>query len=363
MESTLGKICGLQPKYSSTNTHEMQERGYLIRSVLAGELRSRLPALQKAFHSAFDDLAVEGSDGIGRKTEAPWVRVFSRAMSPNPREGFYLVIHFAANGSAVFITVGCGSTIWRGGDLQPVSNDELSKRTSWARFVVQQKWKTLSPFDDEIVLGAKAPLPRTFEKATAFAKRIAVSDLLTVDFDLLLFRAAERLSEIYLAQIEQRDVSPGDQDAGEIAIIAKPLRSTAGKQGRGLTAKERQVVELRAMALAIQYLAAKGFESRDTSATDSFDILAKKAGEKLMVEVKGTTSDICDSVLMTKNEVNLHREHKGSTGLLIVSKIRLSRDNDEPIATGGEVEALLYWDIDEWISEPIAFQVSRKTSY
>lgn len=360
MENTLGKICRLQPMYSSTNTHEMRERGHLIRSVLAGELRSRLPALQKAFDSVFDDLAVEGSDGIGRKTEAPWVRIFSRAMSPNAREGFYLVIHFAANGSAVFITVGCGSTIWRGGDLLPVSDYELKRRTSWARFVVQQKWRTLRPFDDEIALGAKAPLPRTFEKATALAKRIAVSDLPTVDFDLLLFRAAERLAEIYLAQIEQRDESPGDYDAGEIAIIANPLRNRAGRQGRGLTAKERQVVELQAMALAIQYLAATGYESRDTSATDSFDILAKKGGEELMVEVKGTTSDFCDSVLMTKNEVNLHRKNKGATGLLIVSKIRLSRDQDKPKATGGEVEALLYWDIDEWISEPIAFQISRK---
>ncbi len=363
MEITLGKICRLQPKYSSTNTPEMQERGHLIRSVLAGELRNRLPALQKAFDSVFDDLAVEGSDGIGRKTEAPWVRVFSRALSPNAREGFYLVIHFAANGSAIFITVGCGSTIWRGGDLRPVSDDELKTRTSWARFVVQQKWNTLSPFDDEIALGAKASLPRTFEKATAFAKRIVVSDLPTADFDLLLFRAAERLSEIYLAQIEQRDLSPGDQSAGEIAVIAKPLRNRAGKQGQGLTAKERQVIELQAMALAIQYLAVMGYESRDTSATKSFDILAKRAGEELMVEVKGTTSDLCDSVLMTKNEVNLHRKHKGSTGLIIVSKIRLSRNGGEPTATGGEVEALLYWDIDEWTSEPIAFQVSRKANY
>lgn len=327
-----------------------------------GELRSRLPALQKAFDGVFDDLAVEGSDGIGRKTEAPWVRIFSRTMSPNPREGFYLVIHFAANGSAIFITVGCGSTIWSGGDLRPVSNDELSKRTSWARFVIQQKWKTLSPFDDGINLGAKAALPRTFEKATAFAKRIAVLDLPTVDIDLLLFKAAERLSEIYLAQIEQRDLSPGDQDAGEIALLAKPLKNVAGKQGRGLTFKERRIVELQAMALAIGYLAAKGFETQDTSATNSFDILAKKAGEELMIEVKGTTSDICDSVLMTKNEVMLHREYKGSTGLLIVSKIRLSRGDGEPIATGGEIEALLHWDIDKWISEPIAFQVSRKAS-
>lgn len=170
-------------------------------------------------------------------------------MSPNPREGFYVVIHFAANGSAVFITVGCGGTILRGGDLQPVSDYELSTRTSWARFVVQQKWKAFSPFDDIIALGAKAPLSRTFEKATVFAKRIAASDLKNVNFEILLFRAAERLSEIYIAQIEQRDVSPGDQGLREVAIISNHLSNRTGKQGRGLTAKERQVVELRAWHL------------------------------------------------------------------------------------------------------------------
>jgi len=117
------------------------------------------------------------------------------------------------------------------------------------------------------------------------------------------------------------------------------------------------------MALAIEHLLINGYEPQDTSATKSFDILAKRAGEELLVEVKGTTSDFCDSVLMTKNEVNLHRTHKGSTALIIVSKIRLSRDNGEPTATGGEIEALLCWDIDEWTSDPIAFQVSRKTNF
>lgn len=360
MKDTLRKICRLQPMYSSSNTPEMQERGRLIRSELAGELRAQMPSLQKAFDSIFDDLAVEGSDGIGRKTEAPWVRLFSRTMSPNPREGFYVVIHFAADGSAVFVTVGCGSTIWSGGDLRPVSDDELKARTSWARLVVQQRWKTLSPFEDEIVLGAKAPLPRTFEKATAFAKRIPASELLSADLELLLFSAAERLGEIYLAQLEQRDMSPGDQDAASIAAIAKPLRKRAGRQGRGLTAEERQAVERRAMVMAIRYLEEKGFKCQDTSAIESFDVLAKKAGETLMVEVKGTTSDICDSVLMTKNEVDLHRRHKGTTGLLIVSSIKLSLDGNKSTAEGGKVEALLYWDIDEWISDPIAFQVSRK---
>jgi hypothetical protein len=359
MKGVLERICNLQQSYSSTNTPEMQERGHLIRSELADEVRSRLPYLQGAFSSIFDDLAVEGSDGIGRKTEAPWVRLFSKAMSPNPREGFYLVIHFAANGSAVFITVGCGSTVWRGGDLTPVSDEELEKRTSWARSVVHQKWGGLDPFTDQIALGAKAPLPRTFEKATALAKRILVSELADANLDRLLFQAAERLGEIYLAQIDQRDVSPGDQATEEIVAIARPLRRRPGKQGLGLTAAERKAVERRAMTVAVEHLELEGYRCRDTSTTESFDILAKKGSDELKVEVKGTTSDLCDSVLMTRNEVELHQAEKGATGLLIVSGIRLARDGDKPTASGGELEALIPWNIDEWRSEPIAFQVSR----
>ena len=78
----------------------MKERGELIRQELPLKLRLLLPLLSNVFDDIFDDLAVEGRDGIGRKTEAPWVRIFSKAMSPSPREGYYLVFHFAADGSA-----------------------------------------------------------------------------------------------------------------------------------------------------------------------------------------------------------------------------------------------------------------------
>ena len=338
----------------------MQERGRLVRTVLAQEIRDRIPDVQKAFDSVFDDLTVEGSDGIGRKTEAPWVRLFSKAMSPNPRQGFYLVLHFAADGSAVFVTVGCGSTIWSGGDLRPVSDQELHKRTSWARTVVEQRWKTLAPFSDQINLGANAPLPRTFEKATAIARRISISDLANTNLDEILFGAAERLGEIYLAQLDQRDVSQGEQDLEEVTAIAKPLRaSTRRRQGFGLSAVERKAVELRAMELAIQHLNNAGYKCKDTSSTESYDLLATTAEATLKVEVKGTTSDFCDSVLMTKNEVSLHRNEKGATGLIIVSQIKLTRHTTEPKASGGSVEALLGWDIDLWSADPIAFQLSR----
>jgi len=77
--------------------------------------------------------------------------------------------------------------------------------------------------------------------------------------------------------------------------------------------------------------------------------------------VKGTTSDVCDSILMTRNEIELHRKDKGSTALIIVSQITLDRKSQQPIAEGGVVEANWSWDIDSWSVEPFAFQLSRKT--
>ena len=192
------------------------------------------------------------------------------------------------------------------------------------------------------------------------AKLISVQDLSTADLDSLLLDAAARLNEIYLAQLDQRDVSPGDQAVDEVVAIAKPLHKRNGRQGFGMSAPERRAVEQQAMRLAAEYLVSEGYKCQDTSATESFDLLATKGGQAIKVEVKGTTSDLCDSILMTRNEVDLHRAEKGSTGLVIVSRIKLLREETSLSAAGGLVEAMLGWDIDQWASTPIAFQVERQ---
>lgn len=357
--SNLLRVCELQKEYSSENTPAMQERGALIRSSLVQDLRDELPSIAPSFGDLAQELSVEGSDGIGRKTEAPWVRVYCPSMSPSAREGFYIVIHFAADGSAVFLTVGCGSTVWTGGDLKAISDDELARRTAWARSVVMDRWQSLEPFTDKIVLGAKAPLPRTFEKATALARRFSASSIQIDDFRSVLAMAAERLAEIYRSQREGRDITPADQEASEITAVLRPLRASGRRQGFNLTGPERKAVELRAMDVAKEWLEGHGFAWKDQSASDSFDLLASRDGLSHKVEVKGTTSDICDAIIMTKNEVELHRREKGATALAVVSSIRLDRKVQPVQAFGGSIEMLWEWDIDEWSSDAIAFQVKR----
>ena len=355
----LKRICELQPSYSPTNTPEMKERGKLIRDALANELRGMLPRISTVVGDATPDLSVDSSDGIGRKTEAPWVRVHSKSLSPNPRDGYYFVIHFRADGTAVFFTVGCGSTVWNGGDLRPVSDKELAQRTGWARSVIEQRWKSIAPFTDAIQLGANASLPRTFEKATVIAKRIEVAELGRTDLDALVLEACARLGEIYRAQRDLRDVQPAEQVEAEISVAVNPIRRSASRQGFGLSGAERKAVELRAMLLATEHLVSIGFECRDTSSSESFDILACKGEQKIKVEVKGTTSDSCEAIVMTANEVRLHTLEQGTTGLVMVFRIRLRKEDGKPVAEGGQIESLMGWDISDWQAEPIAFRVSR----
>ena len=77
-------------------------------------------------------------------------------------------------------------------------------------------------------------------------------------------------------------------------------------------------------------------------------------------EVKGTTAGECSSIFMTKNEVDLHRNEKGNTALLIVSGIVLRKVSDVITAEHGTLTDLMRWDIDQWDVFPTAYQVRKR---
>lgn len=357
---TLTEICKLQPSYASANTPAMQERGRLVRQVLRSEVEALGPQLRAALGPFGDDLMVDASDGIGRKTEAPWVRVSSERMSPNARTGFYVVIHFAADGSATYITVGCGATVWANGDLTPLSWPELDAKTGWARAVVMDRFGGGAPFIDQIHLGAKALLPQAFERATALARRLAVGHFDDSLVEGLLVQATTRLAAIYEAQRLGADLTTAQAGMIEIDSAINPSRPSRSGQGFRLSHVERVAIELRAMTLAQEWLEAEGFTVKDTSKDSSYDFEATRDGVTLKVEVKGSTATSIDSFFMTRNEVELHRAEKGRTALLIVAGIAVSREHGEVAATGGTLTPRLGWDIDTWDAVPYAYQIKPK---
>ena len=362
MRDTLRRICDLQPHYSSTNSPEMQERGRLVRRVLVDEIAALKKPLSDALGSFGHDFVVEGSDGIGLKTELAWTRFCSRTMSPRPTDGFYVVLHFSTDGSGVNIAVGCSSSRFHNGYSIILPLEELDKRCAWARSVILEDRGSLKPFIDSNDFGAKSRLPKSFERACALVKKVPYEAIENSVMEHHLIQSAEMLRSVYDAQRLGRELSPANQAELEIMRLNNPNSKVARSQGFGLSADERKAVELHAMALAEEWLRNNGYIPKDTSANKPYDFEAKRGDETLWVEVKGTTSDSADAIAMTHGEVDLHRNEKGRTALMIVSGIRLGKEAENMRAYGGTLETLIGWDIDAWELYPTSFRVARKTT-
>ncbi len=360
LKNDLKRICELQPSYTSLNTPEMQERGGLLRGPVKLAIEALRPMLSPELGRFGSDFHVSASDGIGRKTELPWIRYCSRSMSPRPTEGFYCVIHFSTDGSAIHVTLGCGSSRFFNGYSVVLPDDELDAQTAWARAVISEQFGNIEPFTDSSQFGATRPLPLSFQRATAIAKRVPVGEIESVDLEGLLIEAARRLRAIYEAQAVGRDLSPADQEEIEVAAILSPGRGGSRRQGYGLPVAAKKAVEARAVALADEWLRSQGYVVKDCSATKAYDLEATQGPIVLKVEVKGTTSDRADAILMTRNEVDLHRAECGLTALVIVSKITLTSDDETYTASGGSLESLIGWDINDWTAEPTAFRLTRR---
>ncbi|MDB4312711.1 DUF3578 domain-containing protein [Akkermansiaceae bacterium] len=359
MRETIRRVCELQPLYSSANTPEMQERGRLVRQTLKVHLESLQEKLRAALGEFGSDFHIDASDGIGNKTQLPWIRFCSKGMSPKATEGFYVVLHFSTDGSGVNICVGCSSSKFHNGYSIVLPPDELDKRTSWARNIVEESLGTLEPFTDLPEFGATLPLPKSFQRASAMVKKLNYDEVTDINLTAHLVKAAKMLRAIYTAQDVGRELSPADQVELDIIQLARPTSSARKGQGFGLTAAERKAVELQAMLLAGDWLKSEGYKLRDTSANRPYDFEARKDGQKLYVEVKGTTSDTADSIMMTHGEVDLHKNNVGQTALMIVKSIKLTKNGLNPSASGGQLEVLIAWDIETWSLQPTTFRVTR----
>ena len=99
LSETISRIGELQRSWSKYNTPEMAERGVLIRNTMVAELEEFrnefVESLATQGKQYGDDLGIAGRDGSGNKGAAPWVRIFSKHMSPSASAGFYLVFHFS----------------------------------------------------------------------------------------------------------------------------------------------------------------------------------------------------------------------------------------------------------------------------
>jgi hypothetical protein len=82
LHDLIEEVLLLQPDWSSLNTDDMARRGLIVRQEIPRWLRDVSGSLAQSVGWAEGDLAFEGRDGTGPKTEIPWTRLYSAERKP-----------------------------------------------------------------------------------------------------------------------------------------------------------------------------------------------------------------------------------------------------------------------------------------
>jgi len=361
MKQWINEVIKLQLEYSSKNTPEMERRGQLIRNKIPQEIITHGVKLRSVLGSVGEDATAEGSDATGRKTFVPWVRWYSVGHSPSAQQGWYIVYLFHPNGEGVSLCLSHGSTEMQNGSYVSRSDAEVDSLMTWAAGIVGSEFIGDVNVKRGLSLGGK-DLAQAYERTTVFSKFYPRGSVPT-DQKLIddIARFCVPLRKLYEAQ--DRRLTPGSRNPEasdaevEIEKIAAPLRTTG--QARGLTAGERKLVELRAMYLAKKWLREQGFTFEDVSAREACDFRAKRNGQDFIIEVKGTTGNL-SNVLLTRNEVALHRQSYPLNALLVVWGIELIK-SEIPNADGGELAVFSPWQLMDDRLTPLCFEYRLET--
>lgn len=351
-------ILDLQSSYTSSNTEPMKTRGLLVRHSLPQALEPLRAKVSIQLGIGSEELVIEGRDGTGLKSEVPWVRLASRTQSPSATTGWYIVWLHRRDGAGVYLTLAHGSTTFVAGALIARSDDELRQLMEWGRSALGPELNALPRLTTKIDLATRAPLAVAYEKsslAAFFYPRSALpSDEQTREDVLAMASLLGRLYEAERLGQTPLSVSPEILDATSAnEAISKPTKVMGG-QGFGLSAAERTAVELRAMALATAYFSSIGYAIKDVSREGSFDLLGTKGTDLLTIEVKGTTG-AASAILLTKNEVSLHKQCFPHNALAVVHGITLHKDGILPSATGGSLIVKFPWLVDDARLEALSF--------
>lgn len=364
------EVFDLQTKYSPRKNPDMDQRSLLIKKTIPAWLRTHLVEL--IVGSQIEDLQVEGQDQIGNKSKVPWIRIYSKSRSPRAPIGWYVVFLFDETGESVFLCLGHGSTNPDSYDTNAKSygkarsDQEMQELVAWGRAKLpshREIDRRLLPVID--LKGTKKNLGKAYEKTTLFGFQYKEADFpndqrLLLDIETLL-----RLLKVLYVEEEVDPTLPGsvtlESDAANEAIFKAAGRADYQRKNRGprLTGAESKVIENHAISEAINYIRELGWtEIEDVGAKRSYDLHCKRGAQEIYVEVKGTQSH-GEVVVLTRNEVRLHKNEYPNNALVIVRKILLTK-GESPTASGGELIFIHPWKIEDAELDPIGFDYRRK---
>jgi len=153
----------------------------------------------------------------------------------------------------------------------------------------------------------------------------------------------------YVKNYDGSKISSREDEIQEDVLTAQ---YSSGGQGFQSDVEVRLMIESHAMDICKQYYSDKKYEVEDVSANHPYDFIIRKDGLSRFVEVKGmqTTGD---TIVLTKNEVDLSRKQGDNMVLFIVHSIVM---NKKTVKKGSGVISIIDpWKVSNDRLTPISF--------
>lgn len=334
-------------QFSTTGGAEMEARERAL-ALISGNLRDRLASLPRPSAR----LRVKQGGRQANYSPTAWVRVFEPAFSPRATEGFYLVYLFAADGSAVYLSLNQGTSELRSNAMRPVNDRRvLSERAMEARLslepaVLEGGLPELCTRIDlrSASVAMVGPESRkriqNYEDANIYAIGYPVDAL--PDEERLFADLEDLLPLLFLLYGDPSVVRGGNVGRERSAEYH------SGSVARQSDPAIRRAVELYAEDRAEELLASDGWSvSRVGPFRCGYDLLCVKAERELHLEVKGTVTQ-GEEVVLTPNEVRhvLEADCAAEHGLFVCSAIDVVPQSDPVECFSGKPRLLHPWRLD-----------------
>jgi hypothetical protein len=155
-----------------------------------------------------------------------------------------------------------------------------------------------------------------------------------------------------LATVDAAGTTPEVLDA---EVLADAAAGRVARRKVTTTAAERTAIETQAVRIVSEHFTELKYRVDNVGDHESYDLDVRRLGERIYVEVKGTTTE-GGAVVLTRNEVEFHRAHYPSNALAVVHGISLDRSVSPPAASGGRLELVQPWRIENDALTALSYQ-------
>lgn len=146
---------------------------------------------------------------------------------------------------------------------------------------------------------------------------------------------------------------PSDENEIEPSKLDRS-RMAKGGQGYSLSSKERKAVENHAMKLAKKHYENEGYQVKDTSQNNPYDLRCSNEKGTIFIEVKGSKGSN-EKIRLTENEVYCAKKDYNKFELFVVSEIQIDKNTETPKARGGKHRIIKPWKPKRKCLTPIEY--------